>query len=94
MYSNKFKNTFLKDLGRKVEKHNRIIIYSNNHNRLSFLKEFINFFKNKEIIIYSNMYNLLNENFDKSLLIYDNITNDTFNYIINQMDITNYIFIE
>ena len=50
--------------------------------------------KAEEIITHSNIYNLLNENFNKSLLIYDNIANDTFNYIINQMDITNYIFIE
>jgi hypothetical protein len=94
IYSNKFKNNFLKDLGRRVEKYNRIIIYSNNNKRLSFLKEFVKYYKTKELVTHSNMYNLLNENFNKSLLIYDNISNNTFNYIINQLDITNYIFIE
>ena len=94
IYSNELTYTLFKDLGKRVDKYNRIIIYSNNNKRLSFLKEFVKYYKNKEIVTYSNMYNLLNENFNKSLLIYDNITNDTFNYIINQMDITNYIFIE
>lgn len=94
IYSDKFKYPFLKELSKRVNTYNRIVIYSNNKKRLLFFKNFVKYYKTKEIITYSNMYNLLNENFDKSLLIYDNISNNTFNYIINQLDITNYIFIE
>ena len=94
LYSDKFKYPFFKELSKRVDKYKRIVIYSNNQKRMLFFKNFVKYYKTKEIITYSNMYNLLNENFDNSLLIYDNISNNTFNYIINQLDITNYIFIE